>query len=160
MALTLFGVTADKVRLHYFPQNDEFSANTTPSATTVGEFIDQEAGRIAGALLIKGITAADIVSPSPAYYACAAQLEMMVALRTLGVMSGQNPELAKAWQARIGDWFARLDRDGYLILGDATLQPQSNPDGPTTHILVYGLDTGEISDASRLVPRLRRDDEL
>lgn len=160
MALTLFGVTADKVRLHYFPQNDEFSADTTPSSTTVGEFIDQEAGRLAGALLVKSITAADVITPSPAFYMCAAQLEMMVALRTLGVMTGQNPELAKAWQVQITEWFSRLTKDGYLFLGDADLEPASNPDGPTTHITTYELDTGDTDLASDLIPRLRRSDIL
>ncbi len=160
MALTLFGVTADKIRLHFFPQNDEFSTETTPTAVTVGEFIDQEAGRLAGALLIKGIDAADVVSPSPAFYSCAAQLELMVALRTLGVMTGQNPDLAKSWQVQVDNWFSRLAKDGYLILGDASLEPASNPDGPTTHLTWYALDTGDADDASDAIPRLRRDDVL
>jgi hypothetical protein len=160
MALTLFGVTADDVRLHFFPQNEEFSANTSPSATTVGDFIDQEAGRLAGALLIKGVTPSSILSTSPAYYSCAAQLEMMVALRTLSVMSGQNPELARAWKAQVDEWFSRLDKDGYLILGDESLEPTDNPDGPTTHITYFDLDTGDADDASDLIPALRRDDVL
>lgn len=160
MALSLFGVTANIVRLHYFPQNEAFSADTSPSSDTVDDFIDQEAGRLAGALLIKGITASSIISTSPAYYACASQLEMMVALRTLSVMSGQNPELAKAWKTQIDEWFERLKELGYLILGDASLEPARNPDGPTTHITEYALDVGDYAAASTLVPRLRRDDEL
>ena len=63
-------------------------------------------------------------------------------------------------QEDIDEWFERLKELGYLILGDASLEPARNPDGPTTHITEYALDVGDYAAASTLVPRLRRDDEL
>ena len=105
MAIQDFGVTASDIQSHWFPQSPSFSDISAPTETVVESFIEQEAARLQGKLLYRGLDATNIAETSPAYANCAAQLELMVALRTLKVMVGQNPEIAKTWADEVSAWF-------------------------------------------------------
>ncbi len=47
MAVNTFGVTAEGVRAHHFPQFDAWSASSNPTSTIVGEMVDEEAAEAA-----------------------------------------------------------------------------------------------------------------
>jgi len=161
MALVTFGITPDSVRGHHFPHIDAFSTSSAPTLAIVTEAINEEAGRMQGALLKESIQASAITAATGPYVSCARALRLAVAVRIAADMTGANPELVKAWKAQLKDWFDGLAADGATFLGDDTLSAAaSDPDGPTTHIDEYSLDTGNAADASTATPYLRRDDEL
>lgn len=161
MAIETFGVSVDSVRRHHFPQFDAFSANTTPSSTTVDEMLDEEGGLLTGRLYLKNVAASSIEADSPAYAQCSLILRKMVALRVLKVMTGQSPELAVSWAAEIESWFNNLKVYGAGFLGDASLEAGDVPaTGPVTHINMLGLTLPDPLDASSLTPFLRKDDDL
>ena len=161
MASSLFGLTADAVRKHHFPHLEAFSASSAPSATVVSEALDEESARLAGYLALEAVDASAVVSASAAYYQCKRVLRLMVALRIARDMTGQNAEAVKAWQADVDAWLLQLGDGGASFLGEgATASGTSDPDGPTSHISVYGLTEDETTSMSTVVPRLRRDDEL
>lgn len=163
MAIATFGVTADSVRAHFFPHMDAWTTASRPSTTSVTELINAEAGRLQGRLLKESITAATIdAAPSSAAYAmCADVLRKMVAVRLSRTLPGAATELAKAWAGEVDEWLKMLEADGGTFLGDDTLSTSaSDPDGPTSYLDEYGIDTGDTADASSAAPVLRRDDIL
>lgn len=163
MALSLFGVTYSTVRAHHFPQLSNFSVNSHPTLTTVGEMVDASAAELAGRLRSKGINPATISAASATYpeaYAwCADATRMGAAARAYRAMSGQDPEVARALEARLEALWRQLDEYGYLALGDAPA-PSEEVNGPRTHISSLSLDTGDELDASDVVPTFRRSDAL
>jgi hypothetical protein len=158
-----FGVTQAAVASDYFPQwRAGFTANSAPTATRVAVLITEEAAELTTRLYAEGITASGITdTATAAYVKCAAQVKRMVALRIFRTTTQQNPELAKAIRAELDAWFKDLAAGGGTFLGNAALDTSaSDPDGPTSHITEYGLETDEADNMSTTVPRLRRDDQL
>lgn len=161
-SVNAFGLTVASVRAHMFPHWGDFSNNSNPTTTTVGEIITEEAGDLASRLYREAVAASSITdSTSAPYLWCAKTLRLMVALRILRASTQQEPELNRAWVDELKLRLELLAADGATALGDASLQTgASDPDGPTSHISVYGLTTDDADDMSTTAPRLRRDDAL
>lgn len=161
MASSSFGIDAESVRRHHFPNADAFSASSRPSAATVAEVIEEEAASMAGALALELVVASDITPASSAYNACRKTLRMQVAAKLVRLMSGVDSALAQAWDAEVARWYEQLDEGGASFLGDgATATGNSDADGPTSHVSVYGLTTATADELSSPVPFLKMDDEL
>jgi hypothetical protein len=163
MAISVFGVTHTKVHDHHFPQVAAFSTASKPTATIVGEMVDEEAAKCAGALRAEGIEPATISAAQATYpeaYAwCAETIKLGAALRAIGAMSGQNPEIAKTWKLALDERYEDLDARGWVALGDAPA-PSQDANGPRTFIDSLSLDTGDTDDDSDLEPTFRRSDSL
>ncbi len=161
MAITVFGVVHGSIRDHHFPQQQQsFGATSKPTATVVGEMIDASAAVLAGKLRAESITPSSITTTyAEAYAWCAEAVRIGAAIRAFPAMTGQDPEVLKAWRATLDAKWADLDERGYLALGDAPA-PTVPADGPTTHINEHSLDTGDTADISSVIPRFRRDDQL
>jgi hypothetical protein len=158
-----FAVTQAAVASDYFPQwRAGFTANSAPTAARVAVLITEEAAELTSRLYAEGITAEDITdAATAAYVKCAAQVKRMVALRIYRLTTQQNPELARALRAESDAWLKELAAGGGTFLGNESLDTgASDPDGPTSHITQYGLETDVADDMSTTVPRLRRDDQL
>ena len=162
MALVTFGVDAESVRRRYFPALNAFSTQSAPTVATVGDWIDEEAAALQGQLLGEAIPADALTAGTAPYINCATQLRRKVALKCLEVMTGRFPELAKRLAEEAEDWDDGFEEGGATFLGDDSLATlsESEPDGPTTHIDEYNLDVGDTSDASDVIPALRRSDQL
>lgn len=162
MATNLYGVTADSVRRHHFPNADAFVTSSRPSLATVTEAVQEEAAVLTGALAGEAIDASTITDvTSSAYLSCRKTLRVMVALRIAQDMNGLEPNIVAAWKKQVRDWMEGLDIGGATFLGDgATSTTLSEPDGPTDFISELALDTGDDSEASSVAPVLRRSDEL
>jgi hypothetical protein len=159
MALQLFGVTAESVRSHHFPNADAWTASSRPSEAASGEAIAEAAGRLGAALRAANTTVEDDAN-TEAFVSCRQQLRMMVALRIARDMTGVDPEVAKAWRAEVSEWFEGVDESNADWLGEGATVGASEPDGPTDHISELLIDDGSDEDASDAIPVLRRKDEL
>ncbi len=85
----------------------------------------------------------------------------MCALRVLRVSTQSDPALAKAYGDELKVRLENLAAQGATALGDESLNTgDSDPDGPTSHISQFGLETDSAADMSTTIPRLRRDDAL
>lgn len=158
MALELYGVTVESVRAHHFPQADAWTAGSRPSEATVAETIDEQAGRLAGALSVESVSVTGLAT-SAAYVSCRAQLRLMVAIVICRDMTGVDPALSRAWKLEVREWFEGLDESNVAFLGDgAVITSVNEPDGPTDFISNLNLDIGDTADASDVIPVLRRSD--
>lgn len=161
MTVQTFGVTYSTVKAHFFPQHQGFSANTTPSSTTVTEEILWVASDLDAKLRAKAVDPASIVASSAAYYWCAQTIALKVAAKISRSVSGADPAIAKAWQTDHEARLKQLKNEGVSTLGDgAVATGGANPGGPTDHISTLGLDIGDTSLASDVIPPLRKSDEL
>lgn len=162
MPITLFGITATKVRDHHFPQIGAFSTATKPTATAVGEMIDEAAADLAGALSQQGLSAADLTQNAyPAAYAwCAKTVRLAAAIAVMRGSSTANPEVAKAWEKELRERYKELEDKGYLALGDAPAPAADEANFVITHLGRHGLDTGDEDNISELEPVFRRDDQI
>lgn len=168
MGVNIFGLEANSVRAHMFPQWGDFTVNSSPTLTVVEECIEEEAGELAGRLYGEDIVASAITDElddndmhSAAWLWCVRTLRLMVALQVLRRTTQSDPELAKAYQTELKARLDDLSSRGATALGDSTLQTgTSDPDGPTSHISQFGLTVDAAEDMSTTVPRLRRDDAL
>lgn len=168
MAVSIFGLTAASVREHMFPQLKDFSANSSPTSTIVGEVIEEEAGELAGRLYAENISASAITNDldanslhSAAWLWCVRTLRLMVALELLKRMSQQYPELAKEYRAELTARLKDLNDRGGTALGNSGLDTgASNADGPTSHISQYSMTVDVAGDMSSPIPTLRKDDQL
>lgn len=162
MSVSTFGVTANGVRAHLFPQWGDFSVKSSPTLATAGEIVQEAAGELAARLYEENVDAAAITdAASAAYLWCARTLRLMAALRIMQAATQRDPELAKAYAAELAARFKKLDESGATALGDESLATgTSDPDGPTSHVTVFGLTTDAAADMSDAVPFLRKDDRL
>ncbi len=164
MTIATFGVDAGSVRRHHFPQWPDFSTASSPTLATVGEFITEAAADLAGRLELKSLSPATIAADtaSEAYSWCAKTLRLAVAIDVLAASTSANPELAKKWQVLLDGRYELLEKYGATAMGvgAAATDDSDEPEGPTSHISELDLDTGNDSDASDVIPRLRRSDEL
>lgn len=161
MASSDFGVTADSIRRHHFPNLDAFSTASRPTAATVAECIEEEAALMAGALALENVSASAITADSDAYVLCRKTLRLQVAARLARDIPGADSDLARSWQASVEAWYASLAKGGASFLGDgAAASGASDPDGPTWHGSEYSLTTDSGSDMSTTIPMLRKDDAL
>lgn len=164
MTVATFGVTADKVRAHHFPHIPAFDTNSSPSAATVLEKIYEKAAELQGRLLKESVSAAGVEAlgaTAGPYLWCRETLKLMVAVEVGRDMTGADPALVKAWESRLALRLKRLEADSATELGDDSLTTTpSDPDGPTSHISELGLDVGDTSEASDVVPVFRRKDRL
>ena len=161
MSLDVFGVTYTKVRDHYFAHVANFSTTSHPAASIVTEMIQDSAAELAGKLSAKGLDSADITSDDTpqAYQWCAETVRLGAAIRVAQTMTTQNPDVAKAWQAKLDLRFEALEEWGAEALGDATASTTGA--SIITHINNHSLDTtvdGE--EPSNAIPFLRGDDDL
>lgn len=161
MALSIFGLTVEKVRAHHFPQADAWTASSRPTEATVTETIDEEAALMAGKLALELVSASSITVDSDAYKLCRKVLRMQVASVVAKDMLGLNPAIAKAWDSVVAKFYEDLDEGGASFLGSgATASGNSDADGPTSHVSVYALETLDAADMSSAAPPLRMDDSL
>lgn len=165
MALSLFGVTATTVQTDCFPHWTAFSSTSKPSSSSVGRYVDEEAGDLAGRLLAENISAATVhalgATEAP-YVWCRKTLTLMTAVRVCKASTARDPELAQSFQRELDARFKRLDAIGQLALGSDTLNTDtSEADGPHHHVDEYDMDTSDdATNASSVEPELRREDEL
>lgn len=162
MAASSFGIDADSVRRHHFANFDAFSAGGRPSLTTVTEVITEEAARMAGRLNLANIDATTgITVSSDAYNLCRRILRLQVAARLARDIPGTDSDIAKGWRDEVQAFFDMVDVKGDEYLGNgATAFGTSEPDGPTDFISELSLDVGDDSEASDVIPVLRRKDDL
>lgn len=164
MTIQVFGVTSSQVRKHYFPHWSDFSATTSPTDTTVAEFITDAAGDLYAKLYAEQIPADAVFalgSGDVAYVRVAYAIRLLAAIKTMAATTAQDPELSRKWQREIDAFYVDLDNNGAVALGNSSIQTGVNePGGPTDHIDAYGLDIGDTSEASSAAPALRKDDEL
>lgn len=160
MTAQSFGVTAESVRSHHFPQADVWVTSSRPSSTAVAEAISEEAGLMAGKLALELVDASAITTSSSAYLHCRKVLRMQVASRVAKDMLGMEPELCLAWDRAVSTFYRELDNGGVSYLGDgATASGTSNAEGPHSHVSVYNLEQDVAENMSSVIPRLRMDDE-
>lgn len=162
MSINTFDVDPDRVRDDFFPHvTAGFTTDSPPTWETVDRWVTEAATTLQGKLLQKSIAADDITdTESPEWVWCAETVTLIVAIRAARVMTGQSPEVAKAWADDLKARLEDLDQRGELALGIDTSGSNSEPDGPTDFISEYSLDTGDSADASDVIPALRRSDEL
>lgn len=165
MALYTFGVDADWVRRHHFPNSDSFSSTTNPTDATVTEKIADAAGELQARLEKESIEASTVFAlgaTTAPYVRCRKAIAKMVAVEVMPAMTNEDSELATKWQKELDKFWTQLEADAGTALGDDTLSSSaSEPDGPTTHIDEYALDIGDPStDASDVIPPFRKSDEL
>lgn len=162
MSINTFDVDPDRVRDDYFPHLVAgFTPDSPPTRETVERWCTEEAGELAGKLMQKSISPDDITDDeSPEWVWCSRTVTLMVAIRALPVMVGQNPEVGRLWAEQLSARLKSLSELGEMALGMDTSGSDSEPDGPTDFISEYGLDTGDSADASDVIPALRRSDEL
>lgn len=162
MAIADFDVTAALVRADYFPQLNDFTADSNPTAVSVARYINQEGGALGAALRKESQTPSsiDADTTTEAFAWCQRTLELMVAIRCLETMTQQNPELLKEWRAELKARLAALAEDAVGTLGGGSTNPATQPDGPTTHINNLNLDVGDTSLASDVIPPFRKSDLL
>jgi hypothetical protein len=163
VALPVFGVTYSTLRSLRFPHWNAFSTRSSFTDTDVTSIIQEEAADLAGRLYAEDITAADIDANDNAiaYLWCAKTLHLMAACRILRDVTANEPALAQAYQRELDARLALLASQGATALGDESLSTgTSDPDGPTSHISQFSLETDEAENMSTTVPRLRRDDQL
>lgn len=160
MASSSFGLDAESVRRHHFPNADAFSSGGRPSSATVAEVIEEEAASMAGALALELVDASTITVASSAYAACRKTLRMQVAAKLVRLMSGVDSSIAKSWDDEVARWYEALAEGGASFLGDgATASGTSDPDGPTSHATEV-TTRSSWADASSTTPPLRKDDRL
>jgi hypothetical protein len=157
-----FGVAADGVRYHHFPQFDAFSASSNPTLATVTEMVSEVASELAGRLNMKRVASTTITdTTSPAYLSCRRILRMAVAARIAPAISGVDSALVAKWEAAVSDWYELLAVGGAVFLGDGAADTsESDPSGPNSHATVYGLTTDSAVNMSTTIPKLRKDDQL
>lgn len=160
MAQTTFGVTAELVRSGYFPYQPTFDGTTVPTATAVAVFIDEEAVHLTGRLLVEGITASSLTAGDDAYVWASGMLRLMAAIRVVQAGIAMDPQVLDDWKARVAERFDYLDKNGRRALGVGVSDPTIEPNGPTTHLDTYGIETPDIGDMSPIGTILRRSDEL
>lgn len=162
VAPNTFGVTAEMVRADFLPHSTTLSATTVPTASAVARSISQSAGYLQSLLDDKNVDTASISdSTCAAYLWCQAFIELRVAVRLIRTMSGQDPELTRAWVDELAALEHCIETQGVAALGPgASASGTSEAMGPTDHISEYSLDVGDTSMASSVEPYLRRDDLL
>ena len=160
MALSTFGVVHGDIKASKFPSLADFSSTTKPTSTTVGSFVNRAAADLVGGLAIKGVTAADIDSSGePAAYAwCQNYVIIGAAIMVVEAQAGAGA-VPEWWTKELESLRTSLEEYGYLALGDAPA-PSQSVDGPRSHGLEHGLDTGDVDDISDLIPKFRRNDVL
>lgn len=160
MGSSTFGLTAESVRAHHFPQADAWTSASRPSEATVTETIDEEAAYMAGRLALELVDAESITASSDAYKLCRKVLRMQVASVVAKDMLGLDPAIAKAWDSVVAKFYADLDDSGVSALGDgASATGTSDADGPHSHATVFNLERDSGPNMSSTVPRLRMDDK-
>lgn len=163
--IPIFGVAHGDVRKHHFPQlPGEFSDNSNPTDDTVTEMIEVEGAILSGRLSAEGGSATSInddggVDYPAAYSWCADLVRLGAAIRAFRAMTGQDPNVVKAWKEEYEQRYKDLSEKGLVVLGDAPLPAQS-ANGPRTHINEHSLDTGSEEDMSDVIPNFRRNDML
>jgi len=161
VAINEFAVDATRVRDDYFPALPPFDDESNPSSTTIARYITEASAELAGKLLLQVIDPAFITDDAtPQYVWCAQTVTLMVAIRVLGVQTGQNPEAMKAWQEILAARLKDLGDNGSLALGYDDSGSDGNPKGPTTYLTELGISLPSAADASGVTPVLRRDDDL
>lgn len=163
MTIATFNVVADDVRTDFFPHWSAFSTTTKPTAAAVASNIIEEAADLAGRLALKSISVDSITNATTpyAYQWCRKTLKLQVAVWVAQAATASNPELAKALEEELAERLEQLDQHGATVLVDVSASDTgSPPEGPTTHITEYSLETDDASCMSSTRPRLRRDDHL
>lgn len=163
MAVNAFGVTqADVASMHFPHFTGGFTTSTKPTAVAVTLMVSESSGVLAGKLFGENIIASAIVTTtSIAFLMCAEQLRRMVAIKVHMALTQQDTPIAKALQAESKIWLDALAEGGGTFLGDDSLNTgTSDPDGPTTHISQYGLETDVADDMSSVLPSVRMGDGL
>jgi len=158
----VFGVTVSNVQTFLLPHWAPFSANSSPTSTTVTSIIAEEAGTLEALLYEENITASAITdNTSAAYLWCTKTLRLMAAIQVLRASTMQEPQLAATWAAELKARLEHLADSGATALGDDSLGGSGpDADGPTSTQAVYSLTQDSAEDMSTMVPRLRRDDAL
>lgn len=155
----LFGVTAAMLRRTYFAHLSDFSVDSVPTAAAVSEEIARKAARLYGRLAKEAIDASLLTdAASVPYLICQDLLLLEAAISVHGLLSGQAPELLKAWEERLSRRYRELEAEGYSSLGSPA--PAQEPDGPDTHIDGHGLELEDEADISPVTHKLRASDLL
>lgn len=163
MTIATFGVTNAIIQTDYFSQLISFSTESNPSSTSIDRYIQQK-GAALGAKLRdeeQSPSAIEALTTSEAYLWCQETLCLMVALRIAQDMLQSPPPLAKDWQAELDARLEGLAHDAIGTLGDGSVVPDQQPDGPTHFIDALGLDTSANDDAASTVDMpFHKDDAL
>jgi hypothetical protein len=163
MTVEVYGVTADAVRRHHFPQLASFADDTAPTETTVDEMVDAAGARLAGKLGLKSVTVDVTDTTSPAYAWCADTIRLDVACRIPPTQSGIDPDEYKRRLDELKERYKELSEGGADALGEGASadETDSEPEGPVTHLTENSsIELQDSTDASDSIPRLRYDDEI
>lgn len=161
MSINTFDVDPERVRDDFFPHvTAGFTTDSPPTRETVDRWVTEAATTLQGKLLQKSLTSEDITdTESPEWVWCAETVTLIVAIRAARVMTGQSPEVAKAWQEQLDARLKDLQENAGVALGIPSTTGDQ-PDGPSTYINALGLVDPDPADASTLTPVIRRDDLL
>lgn len=161
MAIQTFDVTHTSVHDHYFPSLAAFGAGTKPTSTIVGEMVNAESAKLAGALLAVGLSATTINNSSTypnAHAWCAETIRLGAAIRVMTAIAGAGA-VPEAWKEDLAARYKTLSELGYVALGDAPAAADE-ANGPRSHISEHDLDTGDEDLISDVIPVFRRSDML
>lgn len=161
MPVSIFSIEHADISAHYFPSRTAFGAGTKPTATAVGEMIDAEAARLAGALAVKGMSASTISTDAgttypAAYEWCRDTIRLGAAIRVLFAVSGAGPVYA-AWKKDLEARYQLVLDFGHSALGDAPAPSQLSP---RSHVSEHGLDRGDLDLLSDVIPAFRKNDVM
>ena len=148
------------VMASFFPHLSSLSGTTAPTLAAATREVNWTAGELSGRLQTKNIDATGITdATSAAYYWCQQTLCLMTAIALLRMVTGADPDVAKAWMHLRDDRLDALEKQGIAALGyGAVASGTSEALGPTDWISELGVDVGDASEASGAIPVLRRDD--
>lgn len=162
MSIATFGVTAAAVKQHHLPQLADFSANSSPSSTTVGTMISDAAAEVGGVLVRIGVDPADLTADTIPYQRCAGAVRLGAAAAALRASTQANPDGVRELQRLFEKFLKDLEAGGAAWLGDESLDgSDAGPGGPSTHVSRLNLTVDDEADnASSVAPTLRMSDEL
>lgn len=161
--LNLFGVTADSVRRHMFPQWPSFSTKSNPTAVTVSEMIDEVAADLEGELALRSVASTGITDTAKAAYKwCAQVVKLGVAIKIAPAVTGLDPAVVQRWKKEYLQRLDALEKRGVTVLGAGATATESaeDPLEATTFISEYSLDVTASTDMSTAQIALHKDDEL
>jgi hypothetical protein len=129
----------------------------------VTSVIAEQAAELEGKLSLKAIDSTQIANDgsTAASLWCRLTLRLMVAVELVQYMTGTDPKLSQALQAKLNVRWKALNEGGASALGNgASSSSVADPLGPDTHIGELNLDTGDDSLASDAAPIFRQSDKL
>jgi len=159
MPVSIFSIEHADISAHYFPSRTAFSASTKPTAAAVGEMIEAESARLAGALSAIDVSASTLSTDAGASYPaayewCRDTIRLGAAIRVMQAIAGAGA-VPEFWVTQLEARYKALADNGFSALGDA---PRPSQLGPRSHVSAHDLDRGDLDLLSDVIPPFRKND--